>query len=106
MVMGAMPGRGDATRTPARAAMRHCTPADAAPATDHAATGHGAGGMEHNMRDFDVAPQVKRDPSVQSISPMPVDRMGEPGQGLEDVGHEVLTYHRLVALDQIGRAHV
>src|SRR3546814_17489736 len=80
--------------------MRHCTPADAAPATDHAATGHGAGGMEHNMRDFDVAPQVKRDPSVQSISPMPVDRMGEPGQGLEDVGHEVLTYHRLVALDR------
>src|SRR3546814_14856310 len=56
--------------------------------------------MEHSMRDFDVAPQVKRDPSVQSISPMPVDRMGEPGQGLEDVGHEVLTYHRLVALDR------
>ena len=46
---------------------------------DHAAMGHGAGGMNHSMRDFDVAPQVKRDPSVQSISPMPVDRTGEPG---------------------------
>src|SRR3546814_14850221 len=56
--------------------------------------------MEHSMRDFDVAPQVKRDPSVQSIPPMPVDRMGEPGPGLEDVGHEVLTYHRPVALDR------
>ena len=62
--------------------------------------GHGTGGMKHSMRDFDAAPQVKRDPSVQSISPMPVDRMGEPGQGLEDVGHKVLTYHDLVALDR------
>ena len=62
---------------------------------------HGSGGgMQHSMRDFSVAPQVKRDPSVQTISPMPVDRMGEPGQGLEDVGHKVLTYHDLVALER------
>ena len=98
--MGDMPGGGDATCAPEHAAMGHCTPAGAAPATDHAAMGHGAGGMEHSMRDFSVAPQVKRDPSVQSISPMPVDRMAEPGQGLEDVGHEVLTYHHLAALDR------
>ena len=97
--MGDMSG-GDATCAPEHAAMGHCTPADAAPATDHAAMGHGAGGMRHSMRDFSVAPQVKRDPSVQTISPMPVDRMGEPGQGLEDVGHQVLTYHDLVALDR------
>jgi CopA family copper-resistance protein len=49
------------------------------------------------MRDFSVAPQVKRDPGVQTISPMPMDRTGEPGQGLEDVGHKVLTYRDLVA---------
>jgi CopA family copper-resistance protein len=98
MGMGAM-GADDAACTPEHAAMGHCTPAADAGA-DHAAMGHGAGGMDHSMRDFSVAPQVKRDPSVQSISPMPVDRMGEPGQGLEDVGHKVLTYRDLVALDR------
>ncbi len=87
----------DASCAPEHAAMGHCAPADDAP--DHAAMGHGGGGMDHSMRDFSAAPQVKRDPSVQSISPMPVDRMGEPGQGLEDVGHQVLTYRDLVALD-------
>jgi CopA family copper-resistance protein len=99
MGMGAM-AAGDASCTAEHAAMGHCTPppADDA-AADHAAMGHGAGGMDHSMRDFSVAPQVGRDPSVQSISPMPVDRMGEPGQGLEDVPHKVLTYHDLVALE-------
>ena len=96
----ATPGS-DAACAPEHAAMGHCTPAPAdGAAPDHAAMGHGAGGMKHSMRDFDVAPQVKRDPSVQTISPMPVDRMGEPGQGLEDVGHRVLTYHDLVALER------
>ncbi|MBA4308315.1 MAG: copper resistance system multicopper oxidase [Sphingopyxis sp.] len=86
---------------PEHAKMGHCTPGDAAAASvDHSAMGHGAAGMNHSMRDFSVAPQVKRDPSVQTISPMPVDRMGEPGQGLENVGHKVLTYHDLVALDK------
>ena len=102
MGMGAMSGStaGDATCTPEHAAMGHCTPSADAAQTDHAAMGHGDGGMQHSMRDFDVAPQVKRDPSVQTISPMPVGRMGEPGQGLEDVGHKVLTYHDLVALER------
>ena len=61
---------------------------------------HGAGGheMSMNMRDFANAPQVKRDPGVQTISPMPMDRTGEPGQGLSDVGHRVLVYRDLVAL--------
>ncbi len=86
---------------PEHAKMGHCTPADAAAApVDHSAMGHGTAGMSHSMRDFSVAPQVKRDPSVQTISPMPVDRMGEPGQGLENVGHKVLTYHDLAALDK------
>ncbi|MBN8845632.1 MAG: copper resistance system multicopper oxidase [Sphingomonadales bacterium] len=100
MGMGVATGS-DASCTAEHAAMGHCTPAPAADAgADHAAMGHGSGGMDHSMRDFDVAPQVKRDPSVQTISPMPVDRMGEPGQGLEDVGHKVLTYRDLVALDR------
>ena len=107
MGMGAMAGgaAGDASCTAEHAAMGHCAPpgGDAA-AAGHDAAGHGAdgggGAMNHSMRDFDVAPQVKRDPSVQSISPMPVDRMGEPGQGLEDVGHKVLTYRDLIALDR------
>jgi len=96
--MGAMAGD-DASCPPEHAAMGHCTPAGggAMAGMDH---GSGGGAMEHSMRDFDVAPQVKRDPSVQTISPMPVDRMGEPGQGLEDVGHDVLTYKDLVALDR------
>ena len=50
------------------------------------------------MRDFSNAPQVKRTPGVQTISPMPVDRTGEPGQGLENVGHKVLVYRDLIAL--------
>lgn len=84
--------------SPKHAAMGHCPVAGGASGADHAAMDHGV--MNHSMRDFSAAPQVKRDPGVQSISPMPVDRMGDPGQGLEDVDHRVLTYHDLVALDR------
>lgn len=102
MGMGAMTSGGDAACAPEHAAMGHCTPAPAGDHSAHGAAGGAAGGaaMQHSMRDFSVAPQVKRDPGVQTISPMPVDRMGEPGQGLEDAQHEVLTYHDLVALDR------
>jgi CopA family copper-resistance protein len=81
-------GGGDhgAACPPEHAAMGHCSPA--APAAP----------MDHGMRDFSLAPPtVRRTPTVQSISPMPVDRTGEPGQGLADVGHRVLTYRDLVA---------
>lgn len=77
---------------------------------DHSgmAPGGQMAGMDHGgldmgsmkMRDFQNAPQVKRDPGVQTISPMPVDRTGEPGQGLEDVGHKVLVYTDLMALER------
>ena len=81
---------------------------------DHSTMAAGAGGqmagMDHGgsdmamgsmkMRDFSNAPQVKRDPGVQTISPMPVDRTGEPGQGLTDVGHKVLVYKDLMALER------
>jgi CopA family copper-resistance protein len=51
------------------------------------------------MRDFSNAPQVKKGPGVQTIAPMPIDRTGEPGQGLADVGHKVLVYKDLMALE-------
>ena len=72
------------------------------PGMDHATSGgdHAMDMGSMKMRDFSNAPQVKRDPGVQTISPMPVDRTGEPGQGLEDVGHKVLVYRDLMALDR------
>ena len=102
---GAAAGAGAAAPgcTAEHAAMGHCT-MPAADGTDHAAMGHGAAqgagvgmAMDHSMRDFSVAPGVKKTPTVQTISPMPVDRMGDPGQGLEDVGHRVLNYRDLIA---------
>ena len=71
---------------------------------DHGAMGGQQGGMgamdmgSMKMRDFSNAPQVKKGPGVQTISPMPMDRTGEPGQGLENVGHKVLVYRDLMAL--------
>ena len=92
---------------PEHAAMGHCKPAGAASgAAPAGAAGamagmdHGAGGMDHSMRDMSLAPEVKDTPTVQTISPMPVDRTGEPGQGLENVGHKVLVYRDLMAVDR------
>lgn len=86
---------------------------------DHSAMGHNMSGMMPppgmappkprgsdamgdmsgmSMRDPKNAPQVKMGPGVQSIAPMPIDRTGEPGQGLESVGHRVLVYKDLIAL--------
>ncbi len=74
---------------------------------DHSTMGQsGAGGMEGmehgsmDVRDFSNAPQVDKNPGVQSISPMPTDRTGEPPQGLEGMDHRVLTYRDLRALDR------
>jgi len=67
---------------------------------DHSAHGGGMSmEMDMSMRNPDNAPQVVMGPGVQMIAPMPVDRTGEPGQGLEDVGHKVLVYRDLEALD-------
>ncbi|WP_374570685.1 copper resistance system multicopper oxidase [Phenylobacterium sp.] len=73
-------------------------------AMDHASMDHGAAqtAMSHgtmSMRDLSAAPEVKPGPGVQMISPMPADRTGEPGVGLRDVGHRVLVYADLVALE-------
>ena len=56
------------------------------------------GGMEMSMRDPANAPGVTMGPGVQTIAPIAVDRTGEPGQGLESVGHRVLVYKDLLAL--------
>ena len=66
---------------------------------DHSAHGGGGSGMamDHNMRDKSkVAFPVG--PGVDMIAPMPMDRSGDPGIGLENVGHKVLTYKDLVSL--------
>jgi len=60
----------------------------------------GMPGMDMSMRNPKNAPSVAMTPGVQTISPMPKDRTGEPGQGLGDAGHRVLTYRDLVALDR------
>ena len=57
------------------------------------------GGMKMSMRDPLNAPGVKLGPGVQTITPIATDRTGEPGQGLESVGHRVLVYQDLVALE-------
>lgn len=51
-----------------------------------------------SMRDGNNAPQVKLGPGVEMINPMPMDRTGEPGIGLDKVDHKVLVYRDLVAL--------
>jgi CopA family copper-resistance protein len=56
-------------------------------------------GMDMSPRNWMNAPQVKMGPGVQTIAPMPADRTGETGQGLESVGHRVLVYRDLVALE-------
>ena len=78
------------------------------PGMDHGSMGamSGMNGADHgsmatmDMRDFRNAPQVKKGPGVQTISPMPEDRTGEPPLGLEGLDHRVLVYRDLVALDR------
>lgn len=110
MGMGGMghdskPGAPDPTAEQNASARLATQPVAKVEATDHAAMNHGnamAGmsDMQHGMRDFDTAPGVAKTPGVQTISPMPADRTGFPGQGLEDVGHRVLTYRQLRALER------
>jgi len=94
----AMPAAAPDPCPPEHAAMGHCTPA--APSGGAGAPMSTSAPMTHDMRDFSVAPGVRKGPGVQTISPMPVDRTGDSGQGLEDVGHRVLTYRDLAALER------
>jgi CopA family copper-resistance protein len=80
--------------------------------TDHSAMGHDmpaqttapepAGAMETggmSMRDTSLLPpDVAVGPGLDMVAMNPVDRMGDPGIGLDKVPHPVLTYKDLVAL--------
>jgi CopA family copper-resistance protein len=76
----------------------------AMPGMDHSAGAAASPGqplsMTMNMRDGKNAPGVKMGPGVQTISPMPTDRSGEPPQGLDGLDHRVLVYRDLVALER------
>ncbi len=63
-------------------------------AKDHAGMDHGA----MRMRDPASAPQVRLNPGVASLSPMPANRIGDLPTGLEETGHRVLRYSDLRAL--------
>ena len=76
----------------------------AAPEMDHsthgAATASSAPAMDHsnmNMRDKSQV-NFPVGVGVDMIAPMPMNRVGDPGIGLDDVGHRVLTYRDLVSL--------
>ena len=61
------------------------------------------GGMDMsgmNMRDTSKLPSdVRIGPGIDMVSMNPVDRMGDPGLGLDNVPHKVLNYRDLVALE-------
>ncbi len=73
---------------------------------DHGDMAHGAhgagsademGGMPQRDRRK-VPPNVEVGVGVDAIAQMPTDRTGDPGIGLDDVGHRVLTYRDLASL--------
>jgi CopA family copper-resistance protein len=95
---GAHPG-GSTEQSPDHSAMDHS-------GMDHAAMGHAAPSAPDapaSMADMDMRDKSKVDfpvgPGVDMIAPMPADRVGDPGVGLDNVGHRVLTYRDLASLD-------
>lgn len=72
---------------------------------DHLNMGHAlsTGRMDHGsmkMRDTSsLPPNVAVGPGIDMVSANPADRMGDPGLGLDKVGHKVLTYRDLTALE-------
>jgi CopA family copper-resistance protein len=100
MDMGAMKGMAGMDH----AQMDHAAmamPGMAAPKTRGSDVMGDMAGMQMDMspRNWMNAPQVEMGPGVQTLAPMPMDRTGETGQGLESVGHRVLVYRDLVALE-------
>jgi len=76
---------------------------------DHAAMGHGAmahGSMSHGPNPNGPSvqiPKIEADievgPGVANVAAVPTARLDEPGIGLENVNHRVLTYSQLRSLD-------
>jgi CopA family copper-resistance protein len=90
---GAMAGMADMPGMAAPA-----SPGSAAPKPRGSDVMGDMGGMKMSMRDGENAPGVRMGPGVQTLAAIPKDRTGEPGQGLESVGHRVLVYKDLIAL--------
>ena len=99
--MGGMQGGG--MDHGAMAGMDHST----MPGMDHGAMKPGEGGSQDgkmmggmNMRDTSLLPSdVKVGPGIDMVAMNPVDRMGDPGIGLDKVNHRVLNYRDLAALE-------
>ncbi|MAI89276.1 copper resistance system multicopper oxidase [Ponticaulis sp.] len=75
---------------------------------DHSAMGHGNMQMDHSMHSgMDMAsedwlverPDLEIGPGVTNINAMPLYRLDDPGLGLENVPHRVLTYTQLRSLE-------
>jgi len=87
------------------AAIGHSAAPPAGEGSAHAAHGVGASAESPAMAhgSMDMRDKSKVDfpvgVGVDMIAPMPADRTGYPGIGLENVGHRVLTYRDLVALE-------
>ena len=67
---------------------------------DHGSAAGAAAVADHSNMDMRDESKVSFPVGVgvDAIAPNPVDRTGDPGIGLEDVGHRVLTYKDLVSL--------
>ncbi len=93
-----------ASRPGARAAV---PPLRKAPLLDMGDMGmnHGDGGGAHSMDGMKMRdplllpPDVEVGPGIDMVSMNPVDKLGDPGLGLRDVEHRVLTYKMLSALE-------
>ena len=79
----------------------------ATPPLGHSAHGAAAAPSGQSAQTMDHSNMDMRDKSkvnfpvgvgVDMIAPMPMDRVGDPGIGLDDVDHRVLTYKDLVSL--------
>lgn len=65
---------------------------------NHGSGSHSMDGMK--MRDtLLLPPDVKVGPGIDMVAMEPVDKLGDPGLGLRDVDHRVLTYRMLAALE-------
>ena len=63
---------------------------------DHSKMNHGA--MKMPAMKVDAPPPIKRGPGVANVNMSPISRLGEPGAGLENVGHRVMRYSQLRSL--------
>jgi CopA family copper-resistance protein len=74
-------------------------------AMDHSKMGHAPAASAEmdmagmSMRDTSLLPpDVKLGPGIDMVSMNPLDRMGDPGIGLADIGHRTLDYRKLASL--------